>query len=92
MKAREEGGLSEKMPGGRTCSFCGKHQDDVRLLIASDGANICDGCVITCLDVLLHQSRRAATQFRLSREKMVEIAADADAALLDSETRKREDH
>ena len=34
------------------CSFCGKHQDQVRRLIAGPGAYICNECVQLCMDIL----------------------------------------
>lgn len=34
------------------CSFCNKHQDDVRKLIAGPMVFICDECVDVCLDII----------------------------------------
>jgi len=34
------------------CSFCGKHQDDVKRLIAGPGACICNECVQLCMGIL----------------------------------------
>lgn len=34
------------------CSFCGKHQDEVRKLIAGPGVYICDECVEFCNEIL----------------------------------------
>ena len=34
------------------CSFCGKHQDQVRRLIAGPGAYICNECVHLCMSIL----------------------------------------
>ena len=34
------------------CSFCGKHQDQVRRLIAVPGAYICNACVQLCMGIL----------------------------------------
>ena len=34
------------------CSFCGKHQDQVRRVIAGPGAYICNECVQLCMTVL----------------------------------------
>lgn len=34
------------------CSFCGKHHDEVRKLIAGPGIYICDSCVRLCNDIL----------------------------------------
>ncbi len=38
--------------GQLKCSFCGKHQDQVRRLIAGPGVYICDECVELCNDIL----------------------------------------
>ena len=44
------------MPSGNDheicCSFCGKHQDQVRRLIAGPGAYICNECVQLCMSIL----------------------------------------
>jgi len=46
---------AEKKNDGKVyyCSFCGKHQDDVRKLIAGPGPSlfICDECVDLCSDI-----------------------------------------
>ncbi len=34
------------------CSFCGKHQDQVRKLVAGPGVFICDQCIALCNEVL----------------------------------------
>jgi ATP-dependent Clp protease ATP-binding subunit ClpX len=34
------------------CSFCGKHQEQVRKIIAGPNAFICDECVRLCNDIL----------------------------------------
>ena len=36
-----------------TCSFCGKHQNDVQKLIVSDSVAICNECVELCQDLLI---------------------------------------
>ncbi len=38
------------------CSFCGKHQDQVRRLIAGPGAYICNECVQLCMSILDDES------------------------------------
>ena len=37
------------------CSFCGKDQKDVKVLINADGASICEGCVAICVYVLVEK-------------------------------------
>lgn len=34
------------------CSFCGKHQEQVRRLIAGPGVNICDECIELCREII----------------------------------------
>lgn len=34
------------------CSFCAKHQRDVKLLICGPGVNICDECAMLCIDLV----------------------------------------
>ena len=41
--------------GPTRCSFCGKHQDQVKRLIAGGGSNrpyICDECVTLCQEII----------------------------------------
>lgn len=35
-----------------SCSYCGKSQSSVKILIAADNVNICDACVQTCVEIL----------------------------------------
>ena len=34
------------------CSFCGKHQDQVKRMIAGPGVYICDECVGLCMEAM----------------------------------------
>ncbi|MBX6350322.1 MAG: ATP-dependent Clp protease ATP-binding subunit ClpX, partial [Clostridia bacterium] len=46
--------------GPLKCSFCGKHQDQVKRLIAGPGVYICDECVELCTDIIeeeLHEDQ-----------------------------------
>jgi len=51
---------AERQPKGNTeslrCSFCGKGHDDVRKLIASPTASICDACVKLCAELIAEGS------------------------------------
>lgn len=43
------------------CSFCGKHHDELRLLIAGPHANICSNCVALCVESMakkIHEGQR----------------------------------
>lgn len=35
------------------CTFCGKNKDEVAILIAGPGVNICIECVFVCLRIML---------------------------------------
>lgn len=36
-----------------TCNFCSKSNTSVRRLIAGPTANICDGCVLECVEIIV---------------------------------------
>jgi ATP-dependent protease Clp ATPase subunit len=44
-----------------SCSFCGKHQKQVKKLIAGPQAYICDGCVSRAHAVIAEPGRTAST-------------------------------
>lgn len=39
------------------CSFCGKRQEDVRKLVASPRAIICDECINLCNEALEYEAK-----------------------------------
>ncbi len=41
--------------GQLKCSFCGKHQDQVRRLVAGPGVYICDECIALCNEIILEE-------------------------------------
>jgi hypothetical protein len=41
------------------CSFCGKHQDEVRKLVAGPNVFICDECVNLCKSIMDEDLRGA---------------------------------
>jgi len=36
----------------KSCSFCGKRQDEVKKLIAGENAYICNECIDICIDLV----------------------------------------
>jgi len=42
-------------PGTLRCSFCHKHQNDVRKLIAGPSVYICDECIALCNDIITEE-------------------------------------
>lgn len=50
------------------CSFCGKSQDDVTVLIAGPGSVfICNGCVELCNDIIFERRVAAAVSSELKQ-------------------------
>ena len=45
----------------RHCSFCGKPQTEVRILIAGPSSYICDACVALCQEVIADYGAKDAT-------------------------------
>ena len=64
-------------PGTLRCSFCNKHQNDVRKLIAGPGVYICDECIALCNDII-------AEELGEREEAQRNEEAGSGAALLDS--------
>ena len=48
---------------GLVCSFCGKHQKEVRKLIAGPSVYICDECVGLCAEILMEEGDQWRNQF-----------------------------
>jgi len=46
-----------------TCSFCNKHRDTVKALIAGDTAYICDECIHLCMEALGKDDSKEVTAF-----------------------------
>ena len=42
------------------CTFCGKHADNVVILVTSDSANICNECVEIC-SLIIEQKEESMT-------------------------------
>lgn len=53
------------------CSFCGKHHDEVRKLIAGPGIYICDSCVRLCNDILEKPDPDAQKSPATDKEKLL---------------------
>jgi ATP-dependent Clp protease ATP-binding subunit ClpX len=45
------------------CSFCGKHRDEVKALIAGENSYICDECIHLCLEALSETAPGVPTTF-----------------------------
>lgn len=37
----------------KVCNFCGKSQDKVKVMLTSDNGDICNECVLICMETLI---------------------------------------
>ena len=56
-----------------TCSFCGKHKDDVRKLIVGNAVAICDGCVTLCDELLGDEVKSELKELKKSSINPIEL-------------------
>ena len=59
------------------CSFCNKHDSEVRKLIAGPKVFICDECVHTCVDIIVQDDQLHAAKPSDSDEELRQQAAKA---------------
>ena len=52
MSEEDQGGSRRSFAHHESCSFCEKSSDEVRHLIPSRAASICDECVALCVEVI----------------------------------------
>ena len=50
MRFRKRPASTRKLTAPLTCSFCGKHQRQVKRLVAGPGVYICNECVDLCVE------------------------------------------
>ncbi len=41
----------------KVCNFCGKGEDEVKQIITAKYADICDECVLVCMEILIKNQR-----------------------------------
>ncbi len=62
------------------CSFCGKSQEQVRKLIAGQGAYICDECINLCQEIIeeemLEAPKQRTTQPKLPNPRQITMSLD----------------
>jgi ATP-dependent Clp protease ATP-binding subunit ClpX len=55
----------------RLCSFCGKTDDQVALIVEEPGVRICDECVDNCAEIVAHhRSGGMAEDIERIRERL----------------------
>ena len=59
MRFRRRAAGARKSTATLTCSFCGKHQRQVKKLIAGPGVYICNGCVDLCVEIIAREGPNA---------------------------------
>lgn len=42
----------------KVCNFCGKSEEEVKLMVTSRKADICGECILVCIGVLLEQLQK----------------------------------
>jgi ATP-dependent Clp protease ATP-binding subunit ClpX len=73
----------------KVCSFCGKHADFARRLIAGPGVYICDECVNTCKKILDDEDDVISTEFMDDIPPPKEIKTYLDQYVVGQETAKK---
>lgn len=71
-----------------TCSFCNKHRDAVKALIAGDTAYICDECIHLCMEALGKDDSKEVTAFD-SSVTPTEIKSHLDRYVIGQDHAKR---
>jgi len=71
-----------------TCSFCNKHRDAVKALIAGDSAYICDECIQLCVSAL-HTGETKESQSIDSSATPMEIKSYLDRYVIGQDLAKR---
>jgi ATP-dependent Clp protease ATP-binding subunit ClpX len=71
-----------------TCSFCNKHRDTVKALIAGDSAYICDECINLCVQALGNDKPKETSEFDSSVTPL-EIKTYLDRYVIGQDLAKR---
>ena len=72
------------------CSFCGKHQNEVKKLIAGPSVYICDECIMLCNEILedeVYSDNVESSEFNLLKPN--EIAGKLDEYVIGQEEAKK---
>ena len=74
------------------CSFCGKTQDQVAMMIQGPGAYICDECVDNCLSIIHESGKKSSSSSRVRSQrklpKPVEIKTKLDEYVIGQDDAK----
>lgn len=73
----------EKKVVQMSCSFCGKKQEEVSVLIASEKANICSECVLLSVDIVFEHLSTTQKQVNIIMRYIKNIKGIADDSTLE---------
>lgn len=79
----------KKVNAHMKCSFCGKHADQVRKLVAGPGVYICDECIELCTEIVEEEVVEKETFDMKDIPKPKEIKAHLDEYVIGQEKAKR---
>lgn len=75
------------------CSFCGRSRDEVKILIAGQEGHICENCVDHAREIieqeLMVRDEKAASSFKLTVKKPVEIKKFLDEYIIGQDEAKK---
>lgn len=71
-----------------SCSFCGKHRDEVKALIAGENAYICNECIHLCLEAMANDGKEEHVEFS-DNTTPSEIKAYLDRYVIGQHSAKR---
>lgn len=71
------------------CSFCNKHRDEVKALIAGDKAYICNECINLCLEAMSEEVKETKTEFNDATTPS-EIKSYLDRYIIGQDAAKRQ--
>lgn len=50
------------------CDFCGKEQTEVKRMIAGKTADICDKCIMLCMEILLEEVSQGFKEINFDKD------------------------
>lgn len=71
------------------CSFCGKHQNDVKKLIAGPAVFICDECISLCADIITEEQKAGSDAQEITLPSPQKIYEHLDGYVIGQENAKK---